>query len=625
MSEWLTTSVSPKAVTRQLDKIDEECEAASSLADVNVFRGPFGAFRVAQIVPVASEDLPDWTEDGNLVQDLSQVDNTLDLNGGTLTPRTQALLQSLVEFPEGNPSSSTLPMWSTFDDFSRIQEVFDDVDIPSTFPAFGHPSPEAGFQSLTDVPNYDTSFAQFDLSDSMHLSTVNNTVPHDAVYLIKHYSTTVLTLLTPFRHSKTPWHVLFVPHAKSCLAALTLGEVMDHASLCAFYATLSISSFSLGGITQSNMWLEQGKTYLNIAREHVRLMLRNAYDHPKTAKYKHVLIALLSMVQVAIVIGNHDQAECYFVEAEKFIRMKGLNRKKSRKVRLLHHCYVFERMFHESVYLAGSNSPHRSHARKAIESSGAMAYSQDSLSFRLGDLNDLESRMMRIKCREEGENDLHLQNPGFWPKTLYPEIFGLPERYVFALSLVIRLGQWRDEARHQDAADALSLREFLGRAKTVERYIKQLCTTPQDHDSPSMDHCKSPEPTLDDLLKAMHHALTIYFHRRIYDVEADMLQTHVMGVRDCLLRSEETEADMTYGSARLLWPAFIAACEAEDPQVQASFRDWFQNSATRSGLPYFNNAKANIERIWEEKRNNFGSHVTWVDFMRKIGAVPDVH
>lgn len=444
------------------------------------------------------------------------------------------------------------------------------------------------------------------------------------MHLIKHYSTAVLTLLTPFPHSKTPWHVLFVPHAKSCLAALTLGESLNHASLCAFYATMSISAFSLGGATKSTTWLEQGNAYLNIAREHVRLMLRTAYDYSKSAKYKHTLIALLSMVQVALGIGNRDQAECYFIEAEKFIRVKGLNRKKSRKVRLLHHCYVFERMFHESVYLAGTNSAHRSHVRKAIESSGAMAYSHDSLSFRLGDLDNLKSRMRRIKCREEGENDLHLQNLGFWPKTLYPEIFGVPETYVFALSFVTRLGQWRDEAENQDAADALSLKEFLSRAKTVERYIKRLYRRNQRLDSFTMDS-EALEPMLNDLLQAMQHALIIYFHRRIYDVEADMLQAHVAGVSDCLLRSGVAEGGAAYGSARLLWPAFIAACEDENPEVQASFARWFQDSAARSGLPYFDNAKATIERVWEQKRNTRGAQITWVDIMRKECAQHDIN
>ncbi|KAJ8110354.1 hypothetical protein OPT61_g6792 [Boeremia exigua] len=623
MSEWLTEAVSPKAVTNQLNKIDEECEAVSCSEDVSISRGPFGAFKIVQSLSAMSGGLPDRPEDPQLVEGLNHVsDNTVDFTDGSLTPRTRMLFQSLLELPEENTFSSVLPMWSTIDDFARIQEVFDDVDISTNLTSFGQQPlmDEMGHDLQFDGPDHVIPLERFAFSDCMPLTTTNNTIPDDAVHLIKHYSSTVLTVLTPFHHSKTPWHVLFVPHAKSCLAALTLGESLDHASLCAFYATLSISAFSLGGISQSNTWLEQGRTYLKIARDHVRLMLRSAYDYPKTAKYKNILIALLSMVQVAIVIGNRDQAECYFVEAEKFIRMKGLNRKKSRKVRLLHHCYVFERMFHESVYLAGTNSAQRSHARKAIESSGAMAYSQDSLSFRLGDLEDLESRALRVKCREEGENDLHLQNPGLWPKTLYPEIFGIPEKYVFALSLIIRLGQWRDEARHQDAVNALSLTDFLSRAKTVERYIKQLYRSVEGPNPPSTTTSEAQEPMLDDLLQAMQHALTIYFHRRIYDVEAEMLQIHVVAVRNCLLRSETS---MVYGSARFLWPAFIAASEAEDPQVQASFTEWFQNSAARSGLPYFNDAKASIERIWEEKQNSHGSHVTWMDFMQKIDATSD--
>lgn len=617
MSERLTTAISPKAVTRQLSTMDQECDAAPPSVDIDLSRGPFGVFRLASSPVSESYDLPDPLNDTLLVRDMDE--NALGFSSGTLTPRTRSLFHSMLAFPEEDLSSSTMHTWDTVDDPSRVQEVFDDAEISNDISRFQSLAamPEIMHDFPFNVPSYDPHIQQPCLADPMPLTIANDSVPQDAVILVKHYSTIVLTLLTPFRHSKTPWHVLFVPHAKSCLAALTLGEALDHASLAAFYATISISAFSLGGVTPSNTWLAQGNTYLNIAREHVRLMLRTAYCHPKAAKYKHVLIALLSMVQLAIVIGNRDQAECYFIEAEKFIRMKGLNRKKSRKVRLLHHCYVFERMFHESVYLAGTNSPHRSHVRKAIESSGATVYSQDSLSFRLGDLNDLESQMLRIKCREEGENDLHLQNPGFWPNTLYPEIFGIPEKYVFALSLVIRLGQWRDEAKHENAADALSLKEFLGRAKTVERYIKQLDQLNQDQNHGSTNQTEPSEPTLDNLIQAMQHALSIYFYRRIYDVEHDLLQKHVIGVRDCLFRSEAEGAGTMHGSARLLWPAFIAACEAEDPEVQETFTTWFHNSASRSGLRYFDNAKASIQRVWNEKRNVNGPRATWVDLMQE--------
>lgn len=626
MSEWLVAAVPPKAVMQQLNQIDEACEAASQSANVAISQGPFGVFKSATTTMSTSDDCADWIGDANPSQDVDQVEvDALAFSNGPMTPRTTSLFQSLLDLPGGDLNSLTLPMWSNVDDSNRIQEVFDDGDIIANLPHFQSEQtlPGVAHSFPFSASMYDPRLGQASSLRSMSVLHVESNVPHDAVHLIKHYSTTVLTLLTPFRHSKTPWHILFLPHAKSCLAALTLGESLNHASLCAFYATMSISAFSLGGKTKTPTWVEQGDTYLNIAREHVRLMLRTAYDHPKPAKYKHILIALLSMVQVALVIGKRDQAECYFIEAEKFIRVKGLSRKKSRKVRLLHHCYVFERMFHESVYLAGTNSAHRSHTRKAIESSGAMAYSHDSLSFHLGNLNDLESRMQRVKCREEGENDLHLQNPGLWPKTLYPEIFGVPETYIFALSLVIRLGQWRDEARHQDLADALSLKEFLNCAKTVERYIKHLYRPSQTLNSLPMDASEAAEPMLDDLLRAMQHALTIYFHRRIYDVEADMLQAHVVGIRDCLLRSGVTEGSATYGSARLLWPGFIAACEAEDSTVQASFARWFQDSAARSGLPYFDNAKATIERVWEQKRNTHGSQNTWVDIMRKECAPHD--
>ena len=46
-----------------------------------------------------------------------------------------------------------------------------------------------------------------------------------------------------------------------------------------------------------------------------------------------------------------------------------------------------------------------------------------------------------------------------------------------------------------------------------------------------------------------------------------MLQTHVVGVRDYLLRLKSTDFDTSVGSARLLCPVFIAAGEVEDVAV----------------------------------------------------------
>ncbi|KAF2106171.1 arginine metabolism regulation protein II [Lophiotrema nucula] len=602
MSEWLTSSVPPAQVPQVIARIEEEGEESIISSDFHIRRGPFGAFRLAPSKSRSPREAQTIWDGDIQPQSLEQVDEAFSFSEDFgIPPETQELIQTVFGQPSQYSSSELMESWNVTNGSGRIHEIFDNMEInmSDNQQPWAFSFPQATFMSQSETWN------------AMNVTIPSGlpvTVPHDAISLLKHYSTTVLRSLTPFRHSKTPWHILFIPHVKNCLAALTLGEAMEHASLCSFYGTLAISAFSLGGVSVSPMWLNQGRSYKQQAREQARLMLKTAYDVPKTAKYKSVLMALLTMVQLSMVSGNRNQTECYLVEAEKFIRVKGLKRRKSRKVRLLHHCYAFERMFHESIFVAGTNSSHRHHVRKAIELSGAKDYSQDSLSFNMSEWSwsNLEEAMLRVKGREEGENDLHLQLPGVWDKTLYPEIFGVPEQYVFLLSLTIRLVR---EKERTELESTTSVKEFLIHAKAVERCINQL---QQSEQAPSTDRTEQnahlSRPTeLNDILPAMQTAMSIYFYRRVYDINTSLLQQKVTQVRDCLMRYESSGAENAYGTARLVWPAFVAASEADDLAVQCSFSQWFKVSATRSGLHLFTDALTNLERIWEGKRNVDGS------------------
>lgn len=631
MSEWLTSAVPPKLALWNIAQIDDECDEAPTSHSVQITRGPFGAFRITP-TQTESESEPEPEPDHEPepepeieieIEPEPVRDSFLHWQGETdsfdidtssqdfflpsesaLTPRTQQLIETAFEPPDQDSYYPTMDFRDRAMEGSHVRELFGDFDIGiSEFQQ--QPVSPLCVNFVLDSPRQQQIARLRSLTPPSIPQSIDYSVPNDAVVLLKHYSTTVLQLLTPFRHSKTPWHILFIPHAKNCLAALTLGEQMDHASLCVFYGILSIAAFSLGGVSRSSRWLDQGKIYKQRAREHVRLMLMTAYEVPKVAKYKSILMALLTMIQAAMISGNKDQTECYFLEAEKFIRVKGLNRKKSRKVRLLHHCYAFDRMFHESTFLSGINSNHRHHVMKAIESSGAAAYSQDSLTFSLSDWSNLDEDMLTLKDQTVGENDLHLQLPGVWTATLYSEIFGVPEIYIFLLSLIIRLGKEKDSENRHEA------KVFLTRAKAVERCIKQLRRPRQPTDTPYTKHPSS-QVELDNLVDGMQHALSIYFYRRIYDVDASMLQDKVVGVRDCLLRHEFAGSD---GASRLIWPAFIAACESEDPEIQIFFTKWFKNAADRYGLQLFSDTLAYIEQLWEEKRRGDECHVTWMNFM----------
>ena len=218
MSEWLIAAVSPKAVMRQLNRIDEACEAVPQSADVDIFQGPFRAFRSATSALSTSDDFPHSTGDVHSSQDTDRVEeDAFAFPNGTMIPRTTSIFHSLLDLPGEDLCSPTLPMWSTVDDTSRIQEIFDDAEIMINFPDLQSvPTlPDVGHEFPFSASAYDPRPKQVSPPRSLSVSRVEVYVPHDAVHLIKRYSTAVLTLLTPFQYSKIPWDVLFVPHVKS--------------------------------------------------------------------------------------------------------------------------------------------------------------------------------------------------------------------------------------------------------------------------------------------------------------------------------------------------------------------------------------------------------------------------
>lgn len=612
MSQWLLSSVPPRAVLRVLAQIDEGSDAPQH---EEIRRGPFGAFKVHGVPYTTPNDQDAVQEIDERVSEVDLVqltDNFFGAPESTLSPWTQDLVHAIFDQPDAMPVHTSPEFWNMTVDPGCVQEIFDDhLVIPesreivnNTFPlhdySFPHDIQPSGHNQPTINPSIST------------LTATHDSVPQDAVTLLKHYASTVITLLTPLRHNKTPWHILFVPHIKHCLAAVALGEQVDHATLTAFYGSLAISAFSLGGVSQSQMWRDRGKLYKQQAREHARLMLHTAYAVPKTAKYKAILMALLTMVQLSMFAGTREQTDCYFVEAEKFIRLRGLNRKKSRKVRLLHHCYVFERLFHESTFIDSIDTQQRHHVRKTIESSGLAVHSRDSLSFRPPQFINLDEEMSEVKSQELGENDLHLECLGEFPPTLYPEIFGVPESWMLLLSLTIRLAKEKDSAEAAESSHNSSLKDFMTRAKAIERRIHRL-----QRSNTQAIPASSDLHVLDGMLDAVQQALAIYFYRRIYDVDASMLQQKVVGVRDCLLRCEYADPGMVHGSAGFLWSAFMAACEAEDPEVQVSFSHWFRTSAQRSGLSCFTGTLEIVEQVWQEKRTSGRGNVSWRDIIKR--------
>ncbi|KAL2829360.1 fungal-specific transcription factor domain-containing protein [Aspergillus pseudoustus] len=645
MSRSLTDLVPPSLAHRQLVELDDECEQVPVTQDLQISRGPFGAFRLIRFLPssprpfdhyIAVPTIPHPTRS----DDSSTCDpSSAGLFSDEIDPIDALLSESVMVVSDCFPPN-TLPQLMDLPFLEESQTAYP-LDINSNlaqknwpFRNASSPQLQAQWATLDIAPRQD-SFP----SPRSALASPHPAVPPNISDLLQHYSTHILRFLTPFRHTKTPWHIMFIPLAKQCVAALTLGERPDHADLCAFYSILALSAFSLAGISQSPILIQEGQTYDQRARQHCRLMLDTAYDIPKTAKYKSTLIALLSIIQVSLCLTGYEAADYYFLETEKFIRFRGLNRTKSRKVRLLHHCYAYSRIFHESIYIGGQPSGHRRQILRAIESSELVAYSSDRPSFRLSKWTDLSKEMAKVKSKEVGENDLHIELPGTWPPTLYPEIFGLSEPWLFLLSLIVRLGKEKDAAtaRPDQAQTPIPLSEFLARAKTIETFIQYLHRQREaEHRSAAHghEHRHADICTLHCIRDAAAYAVEILFYRRIYDLDASLLQGKVKFVHDCLVRCSpgEQEEDEEGGHASspgirqgrglagLIWPAFIAACEAEDPAMQVTFAAWFRSFARQSGLYAFHHVLRIVEEIWYGKKaqlDGASARASWTETMKR--------
>ena len=611
----LTSSVLPETEHELLCRIEEECERPSAdVVDFSTRYGPFGAFRSNQAASspylddliefphqsgysgstFTAEPIPDFQYRTCLHDVLNPDGDSLDSSDTGLSPARQDLIRSIYE--QDMPVTSLLS--PTFWDTTEAEELERSCEPFVTMPEY------ETYMAVSEVPamhNLDLCRRRSPVPASLAFNN-EDVLTTSAPFLLKHYTAEVIKSLTPVRQAKTPWHTLFVPHLKHCLAGVTLDEQLNNAELVYFHGTLAISAFSLGGASNSRAWTELGGAHLLKAHRSFEAMLETAYSVPKPTKYKTILMALLAMMYVSLFAGTQQSAERYFLETERFIRIKGLNRRKSRKVRLLHHCYAFERFFHESVCVRELDSPQRSLVHQAIFASGSLGHSFDSLDFSLPKWTDLDREMQRPKSREMSENDLHLEHPGVWTNSMYPEIFGVSEEWIFCLSMVIRLGREKKNAEEQQerqpsgAGDPITLKSLCARAKALEKSINRMRLRPQT------DARNNIPPQLADTINGLiQTSLSIFFYRRIFDLDPDILQQKVLQVRDCLVRCCEDDDSGTttiHNSAVFVWSAFIAACEAQDQLVREFFSTWFRNAARQTGLHFFLRSLSQIEKVW---------------------------
>jgi arginine metabolism regulation protein II len=594
MSNGIPNSVPYQDAAQALLDLERFESTSTATTPFSLFRGPFGVSNLSQ---VPETDVADSAfEDGSsspakwcmgLTDLIRQHDNEIDL------------ISSLLDIP--NQENNGLELWDP------IPDCLDTASYA--------PDPRAGL-----APHF---------PDNMEAWTI-----------LSHYKNRIVPLISPLGHGhEEPWLNLVMPCAVHTLGEITMSGAATHARLALLNALLSTSAFHLANHSALCIehWISTGNVYLKRAQSHfLRCMEQACTSTMKLSKYKEILMAILSlstayvrthprnrlmtgyeaqtnMPSPQMVKGDSENRLSCLIQAEKFICFNGFKQSTlSRKRRALHHCYAYMRIMAETTSI--TDDPSANLSRNDISADEDPAYTD----FRICPNIVFSDNIMAMeKDPSVAQRDLHLAIPGRWSLTLFPKMYGVAESFLLLLSQVIRLANERDRSLERRDEGMLNLKDFWVRAKALEKGIHHLmasCTSRH-----VLTYEESPFQVGDARAQAMYSALLIFFHRRIYDLDAALLQQQVDMVQDSLVRSQQDEIGQGEGNtAALIWPAFIAACEAVDSESQAFFSSWFDSCLTKTGLVNASQAKQIFETIWAKRREagRYGETWSWPEVLR---------
>ncbi|KAJ5188988.1 hypothetical protein N7491_005310, partial [Penicillium cf. griseofulvum] len=546
----------PDQAIVDLERFDSDTSCSEPFS---LFRGPFGAFRWSQPLPL----------------DLSS------LGTDELPAPLTNWFEQLEELPREEDFLFTLDAPDALDDG-------DDLRLEG-----------CSLQPLWSIEtNFHEPSPQTELSPYLCMGDI------EGWSLLSHYKDRIIPLISPLRHGQeTPWMSLVIPCAMATLADSMLNGPSNHARLALLNAVWSTSAFHLGNnsVPCLEHWTGSGGNYLIRAQYHFqRCMEESCILTTKMSKYKEILMAMLSLSNVFMIKGDPEMRRAYLVQTEKFICVKGLSQPTlSANKRALHHCYAYMRIMAETTCIANRTNINPTRISGSLNYN--TLYGGD---FRLyPNLVFSTTTMNMEKDPGMAQRDLHLAIPGRWSSTLFPTLYGIDEIFLMLLSQVIRLANERDLSMMSDAAESrLSLKDFWSRAKGLERAIDHLLSTANPSSIQPYDRALPVVTTA--TAQAMYTALSIFFHRRIYELDPALLQRKVDTIRGYLVQIEQEESDQKDSTnAALIWPAFITACEAVSPELQMFFSSWFENCARTTALVHASMAKQIFETIWTKRRD----------------------
>lgn len=480
-----------------------------------------------------------------------------------------------------------------------------------------------------DSPTINTSPLSFPQLNS-------HPITETAKYLLRYFESDVVSFSLSLKDSELcPWKNIHVPSAKRCFAELLLHQTANSLDLALFYSLLAASCFHLSQRTEeSRDWDTFGKDYKQTAMYHLNLSIQKETATDGQMPYKELLTALLSMAMLnvcemgtlifrrplwltfsQITCGDYHGAQNFLIESECLIRKRGLSKQlKSLKVRSLHHTYTYLRIMAETTCGCALVQICPTRPNPGLVSDKSTL--QSLRSFRLPDSStEYDLDCDAEKSDDAGYDDIHLELLGSWKGSLFQEMYGVPESLMGLLSQTVRLANEQELLHRDSEPDPDIIITLNKRTRILEQSILSWNpssddTSPDTASEYSAMKTRNAEVTYCKVM-AFSRALILFYYRRIHNINALILQDTVRKVIDSIQQAEVAAPSNENYTASLLWPAFIASCEAVDADLQERLREWLISTGNHTRIPSFDTASQVAQRVWDLRQQRKDYTLSW--------------
>lgn len=454
-------------------------------------------------------------------------------------------------------------------------------------------------------------------------------------YLLNHYIKNVARVMTVVAHEKTAWKTIYFPRAISAIGELVGLGTCSNPRRSLLHALLSISSFHIAsklppGSDQKLHYSQLGASLKNQALQSLHNCLQS--ESLTSLKHKDIMTAMLSMVTIDVVSGEMKECRLHLQGCKHLVtKRRQSGRRISKKALVLHRISSFLCLLQDATTLnptlmddsvidnrkwddfveiseLGLGSPD-AYTRTFNNNGNIEGFveevetksSPESAPESLESLSYIQSEsQLREYWNQYSKNTPHIET--FYDSELVSThaMYCIPDSLTLLFSRTVKLSRqvcymrWKRQKINKATVEKCNL---------LQKSLQEWGQWYNESRLPK-EFTGDVRTAIDLHTSAFYYSLLIYHYTNVREINPASLQGFVRIVLDrldSLLALNHDKANPLI--IPLLFPAFIAACEALSPENQLAFNEFF-NQLALQGLGTYFQARRVVEEVWKRRSEN---------------------